>query len=124
MKLFEGNCFANSSIEEISIPSSVVKIAGFHDCKKLANVFIPLDSNLEKIDDFTFSNSAISSIIITSKVSVLGDKSFYNCKFLNVVEFMENSNIKSIDPSIFARSNPTIYMPSKLSKILKSGKKA
>lgn len=116
-------CFANSSIEEISIPSSVVKIAGFNDCKKLKKVFIPLDSNLEKIDDFAFSNSAISSIIITSKVSMFGNKAFYNCKFLKVVEFMENSNLKSIDLSIFTGSKPIIYMPLSLSKILKkSGK--
>ena len=62
--------FFNSSIENITIPSSVTLIgkSAFGLCSKLQQIEIPNDSKLQKIDTFAFYSSSIKSITIPSEL--------------------------------------------------------
>lgn len=77
--------FAYSSIENITIPSKVVKICkkAMYNCKSLTSIQLNDDSQLRSIDEYAFSGSSLNSISIPSHVKIIRQYSFYLCNFLN-----------------------------------------
>ena len=80
LQAIEKFAFTSSSIEEIFLPSKVLKICefAFFCCINLKKIEIPPNSNLETIESHAFSNSSIEEIFIPSKVSIICDNAFDN----------------------------------------------
>ena len=65
-----------------------------------------MNSELESIDDYAFSNTSIESISIPQSVSFIGQYVFYSEKStLKTVEFIENSNLKFLSNKAFANTS-------------------
>lgn len=77
-ELLNKHAFEESSIRNISIPSSVTKIGEnvFFDCENLQNVQIPIDSELKIIESNVFSITSIISITIPYHVIKICDNAF------------------------------------------------
>jgi hypothetical protein len=61
------------------IPSSVVVLSkwSFHECKSLESVTFESGSRLERIEEYAFCESGLTSILIPSSIVVLGEMSFH-----------------------------------------------
>lgn len=124
----EGNCvvsdsiliFAPRNIEEVSIPSSIKRIASnsFSQCKNLEKVLFSNDSNLNSIGKEAFLMASIEKITIPSSVTQIEESAFSSCSKLNCVEFQLNCRISSIEKNLFQFTNiQCISIPSKVTKI-------
>ena len=85
------NAFSESSLEKINIPINVVEIGknAFSNCSKLKWINILDDSNLTIIEENAFNHSIVS-FTVTSKVNLIGNQAFANCRNLQIIEFHEN----------------------------------
>lgn len=73
---FSESCFRNTGVESISIPSSVLKIGSYAFYKsKLRNVFIPRDSLMKSIGEYSFYCS-IEEFVIPINVESVGKQTF------------------------------------------------
>ena len=112
----ESNAFENSSIESITIPSTVEKIGdhAFYKCYALQTV--TLNEGLKEIGWFTFAETAISEIKIPSTVEGIVSDTFSGCKNLKSVTL--NEGLKSIGRGAFnGTSIESIEMTSTVEKI-------
>ena len=75
-----------SSLVSVTIPNSVTSVgdSAFCGCSSLAMVIFEEGSQLEKIQSNTFAQTALTSIIIPSRVNYLYANAFYNCKMMQV----------------------------------------
>ena len=94
------NAFENSSIESITIPSTVEKIGdhAFYKCYALQAV--TLNEGLKEIGWFTFAETAISEITIPSTIEGIVSDTFKNCKKLKSVTL--NEGLESIGRGAFS----------------------
>ena len=88
--------FHCSSIESITIPSSVILIYkySFYSCGNQHQINFSNNSNFKKIDKYAFSKTSIKSIFITSSVKIIYGGSFFCCcccHKLQQVEFLSDS---------------------------------
>lgn len=91
--------FQNSTITNVTIPSSVVTIdeRTFYNCQSLKSVTFTEESQLQSIGDYAFYNClSLSVIVIPSTVTNLGNHSFRGCNSLQKVSFIEKSQLQSI----------------------------
>ena len=88
-------------LERIVLPNhlKVLPDSIFSDCEILNEIILP--ERLEKIGEFAFAYTGLTSIYIPSSVKSIGKGAFLNCKKLIKVELPKN--IKKISQSLFAR---------------------
>ena len=111
--------FALSSIESITISSSVTHICGgaFMNCRDLKHVDIPSDSQLQIIDDSAFSSSSIESICIPSSVTQICSFAFCN-SILKHINFLPDSQLQMIGLCAFGGTQlERILIPSHVKEI-------
>ena len=104
-----GEAFSNSTVKEVTFPSSLKTIAiyGFSGCKNLKEIQLPTDTALS-IDHGAFYNTGLESITIPANVTNCSYQSFGGCANLKrvVIEgngtgferytFLASSNIEEI----------------------------
>lgn len=113
LKEIEREAFASSSIIKISIPEQVtyLKACSFEFCTKLKLIEVPSNSQLKKIDIYAFNGTSIESFFVPSFVQKIGTYAF-NSDNLHIIEFAENSSMKSVDKDIFPlNSNFLVMIP-------------
>ena len=99
-KIICEGAFANTSIETITIPSSVTKVPrfAFNNCENLTTV--KLEGNVTEIDDYAFSScDALTDIEIPSSVISIGEEAFFSCDALTDIEIP--SSVKAIGKKAF-----------------------
>lgn len=83
-----GECFANTGLTSITIPSNVSNIEGssFKNCTALQSVILP--EGLTNIKSNTFDGcSALTSIVLPETLQEIGDYAFNGCEVLSQLEF-------------------------------------
>lgn len=120
LKRIEDYAFSESSIESLSLPASVEKIADFAFCvtPNLNRVEVSADNKFFKlIDDkyivresivgsgifdvIIFARRDIESIIIPSHIKTINNHAFDNCKRLEKITFESNSSLETLKRSSF-----------------------
>lgn len=100
----QSNAFLNSSIERISIPSSVIQIenGAFSECRFIENFEFKKNSKLEKIDIDTFVNSSVKSLTIPSNITDFKQSFFNRIQNLTEIKIFDNkkTNITYFDNSL------------------------
>lgn len=112
----EDATFASTSLISIELPSSITYIgkAAFNACTHLNSVI--LNEGLQEIDEGAFgvgdgfSDHCLSSIVIPSTVTHIGNGALNGCKDLRTVT-MRCTTAPSIGTTIFPSSLDTIYIP-------------
>ncbi len=121
LKTISGSAFyGNSSLEEITIPSSVENIyrSAFGDCTNLIKVIFEENSNLKSISENCFSGSGLIEITIPDSVKIIYDYAFEDCDNLEKVEFGENTLIEEIRYRAFYSSGlDSFKIPKNIKKI-------
>lgn len=121
-------CFANTGLTSITIPSNVSNIEGssFRNCTALQTVILPesltniksytfdgcsalasivLPETLQEIGDYAFNGcETLSQLDIPSSITRIGNHAFDNCKGLQTVTFNSSLNTCGIDTYAFANS--------------------
>lgn len=107
IQVIKSNMFSWTSIQSITIPSSVIKICNkaFSNCESLITVEFEENSQLKIIGIEAFTYSSIQKILIPSSVIEINDYAFTNCKQLEKIEFEENSQLKRIGYYAFGGSS-------------------
>lgn len=101
-----------TSLEKVEIPKNVLIIysGAFSGCHGIKNVSFEADSKLTVIEDYVFSGTKISSIVIPKNVIILGyfyegelsnAGTFENCKSLKRVEFENPHGWYQLDDNLF-----------------------
>lgn len=104
--------FACKDIKEAQITSNIKIITSysFFGCQQLTKVEIPLNSNLQKIGDYAFSETKITRIFIPSNVSMICKSAFDDCYLLSKVGI---PNLQTIGENAFSGTQIThIFIPS------------
>lgn len=119
IKRIPGGLCQYSTISYVSIPDSV-KIIGsgaFGSCSKLTENGINFPKNLEKIEDYAFSNTGFSILSLPSSLQSLGNSAFSDCTKLENVQLSDS--ITNIGNLVFANctSLSTIELPNNLQSI-------
>ncbi len=92
------NAFKGSSLENITIPSSVTSLGAqaFYGCNNLTNIELP--SSITRIGDMAFANCEnLNNMVIPSNVRTIKDSAFYNCKKITSITIP--SSVTSIGAS-------------------------
>ena len=78
LQIIEEKAFFNSSLEKISIPSTVTRISSlaFNFCQQLQSVIIPENSKLKSFEKLTFFASGLKELTIPSNVVCISDGTF------------------------------------------------
>ena len=80
------NAFANcKKLTKVTIPDSVVSVAGFTYCKKLEKVV--LGKNVRAIGESAFSGTSLTEITIPKRVNTIDQDAFSKCKNLKKITF-------------------------------------
>lgn len=111
----DAGAFANSNLEEISLPDTIEFIGSgvFQDCTKLKKINIP--KNLTEIDSTAFACCKIDSVTIPGNVR-LHSQAFYGCGNLHTVMLKEG--IESLPLGIFTYCGiKHIFLPDSLKEI-------
>lgn len=74
----------------------------FNECQNLKEISFLNDSNLEIIDDYSFSYSSLQTLTIPSTVAQIGSHAFTACRKFHAVDFMSNSKLLSIEKYAFS----------------------
>lgn len=89
------NCFENAEdLEDVVIPSSLKNLGYymFGSCDKLKSVYIPLESRLQIIESFVFTDCpSLEAFYIPAYVSGIQEGPWRNCKSLEEIEIAENN---------------------------------
>lgn len=112
--------FCVRDIKNVTIPSFIKQIGAyaFNECHELRQVEIPIDSNLQIIDDYAFCNSSITSINIPFHVSRIGVGAFSTCNEIKRIEFPMNSKLQTIEKCLFSFSSiESISLSKNINKI-------
>ncbi|EAY07389.1 Leucine Rich Repeat family protein [Trichomonas vaginalis G3] len=113
-------CFYSCKIQSISIPKTVkaLRSACFHNCRSLAQIDIPSDSLLERIEWRSLRSTKISSIFIPRYVSYLEASAFEDLSTLTTIECdVSNQNFKVIGGVLYSYNETVlIKFPPALSK--------
>ena len=135
LQIIEKGVFDNSSVEHLSIPSSVVELKdGWCNClteltdieiiqNKIQNISMHIekfivgktDQKSDNFDVLLYSFRDIEEVIIPSFIRQIGSYAFSQCKKLKTVEFGINSKIESIEKKAFFESSlKKIKIPSSI----------
>lgn len=156
LKKIEKGAFANSDIESLSIPPSVVELEeGW--CKKTPRLTkveisasnkryknfenelvigkekiesedfnelifvnrkstsITIPSFIKRISSYSISNTLIGTIFIPPKVTQIGSRAFFNCRYLERIEISKNSELEVIEEKAFKNGKiKRINLPSSI----------
>lgn len=89
------NCFDNADdLEEVEISSSLKNLGYymFGSCDKLKSVYIPMESNLQTIESFVFTDCpSLEAFTIPASVSKIQEGPWRNCKSLEELGIAENN---------------------------------
>lgn len=89
------NCFENAEdLEEVVIPSSLKNLGYymFGSCDKLKSVYIPLESRLQIIESFVFTDCpSLEAFYIPASVSIIQEGPWRNCKSLEKLVIADNN---------------------------------
>lgn len=82
---FEGQVFARSAIESVTLPSTLKRIEKetFLECKNIKKIEIP--SGVEYIGEYCFMVSGLEEIALPCTLREIAVDAFMNCKSLRVV---------------------------------------
>ena len=109
LQTIEKYAFMNSSIEYISIPSTVTRICegAFALCKELKQITIPTNSKLQTIESYAFICAPIESFTIPSSVVELQECWCSMTTDLKKVKVLENNQnfISKDDKFIFGKTD-------------------
>ena len=99
--IIEDLLFCYTSIETITIPSTVEKIgeSAFERCKNLETV--TLNEGLKEIGAYAFMYSSIESITIPSTVKEIGNEAFSECSNLTRIDCKLKKNYVEANESSF-----------------------
>ena len=106
--VFENQIHCNvMSYDKLIIGKSDTKSGTFDvlyfACRDVKTVKFP--QMIRMIASFSFANSNIEKIVISSKVEQIGTKAFYSCKKIKNVVFEKGSKLKIIEKEAFSRSS-------------------
>lgn len=117
LETIEYCAFAPSSIENITIPSSVIQIGDscFTSCKNLKSVIFSENSELRYLGKFAFFNSTLEKIEISPKITKIQESPFAMCDQLKKVDFSIGSKLRTFGKYPFiASSVESITIPSSI----------
>ena len=106
-------------IKIAKIPKFIKTISeeAFSNCEKLHTVKIPIDSELQKIDNFAFYCTPIRTITLSKHIKKIGTSAFNGCIFLKAIEIPINSELQLIDTFVLAQTLLTsFYFPPHLTQ--------
>lgn len=105
------NC---AGLESVTLPESLVSIGenAFQSCRSLKEITIP--TNVTKIEDGTFTRSAIERIVLPEALVSIGEAAFAYCP--NLKEITLGSNVAEIGASAFREctSLTSVVLPDSL----------
>ena len=113
--------FSYSSIEQVDIPNSVMKLGKgvFQYCLRLNYVKLP--SEIEKIENVSFSNCKnLKEIILPSNLVVLGVAAFSGCETIRKINIPQHVEIIEEDAFRWCKSLEEINAPDNWSLLLSS----
>ena len=112
--------FCVRNIEIVKIPNYIKHICSyaFNGCKKIRQIDISNDSNLQTIGNNAFSLSSIRSINIPSQVTHIGKNAFCSCYHLQIFEIDDISKLELFEMTWFECSKNVILMISNLHSLL------
>ena len=118
LRVIPRDCFANSALTSITIPSSVIEIAdsAFKDCRDLVTVNLP--DSITRINSATFSGcKSLTEIHLPETITSIGESAFADCTYLTSISLP--SRTERISPYAFenCRALETVYIPSALTHI-------
>ena len=104
LKAISTSMFQASSVEKVTIPSTVTSIAqnAFYECASLKTLELP--EGLTTFANNVFKYSGLENITIPASVENLGEYTFQNCESLKKVTFAEGSKLTRIGASMFMDS--------------------
>jgi hypothetical protein len=93
----------------------------FFSCESLTSVTFQSNSKLQRIEEFAFQWSGLTTIEVPASVEVLCKSCFSSCKSLTSVTFEMNSKLQRIEEWAFAESGlTTIQVPASVEVLCKS----
>lgn len=127
--------FCNKNVKkEVKVPSCIKRIAAnsfeyceeltkielnpqllqigecaFSYCRKLKKVFVPENSELQKIEKEAFQYSQIESFIIPSHIRKIGESVFFKCQNLQIIEIQYSPSLR-FNLNVFDYSEQAIIM--------------
>lgn len=115
--IMEGGCFDNcTELAQITLPANMTELPNFtfHNCSKLKTVQLP--SGLEEIGWQAFQNSAISTIQLPESLKTIRGSAFNSCDQLKSI--ILPPHLETIEASAFAGTAiSTIEIPATVTKI-------
>lgn len=125
IKVIKDNTFSNcSALESITFPETIeeIRFYAFGYCSSLSKINPSVDNNVNfpesliKMEYSSFTNTALVSVKIPSKINVIEDGVFENCSYL--VEAKLHEGITSIGSAAFAGTAlPSVAFPSTVQDI-------
>ena len=102
--VLDNQCFNNSNITSIVIPSGVsyIEPSAFDGCKNLVTVSI--NSNIDVIEENMFNNcSKLKEVTYSSEIKEIKTNAFNNCSVLETLQI--GSSLQEVWPLAFANCN-------------------
>lgn len=91
---------------------SIIRRNSFEDNHNIKTIEFTNDSQLDTIENYAFSNSSLSKIIIPPSVTKIGEHVFNLCRNLKEVKFIGESSIQSFPKNSFYFTSITeIFIP-------------
>lgn len=119
-EIFDVLAFCNRDVEAVTIPNFIKHIDSFafYKCTRLHTVDICNDSEIQIIEDCTFSFTKIENFTIPHRITNIGYYAFYQCTKLKKIEIPSNSKIETIGFGAFENSLiKSFSLPPKVTKI-------
>lgn len=110
--LFE-NCY---SLVNYKLPSGITSIPSymFRNCKSILSIVVP--DTVTSIGESAFENSGVKRAIISEKVKIIGEKTFYQC--WNLVELELPRTLTTIKEYAFSKTGmQSVTLPYSLKEI-------
>ena len=112
--------FCVRNVEKVTIPSFIKHIGAyaFDSCKKLKNIEIPINSELQTIEKYAFKESSIENFQVPPHVTYIGKSAFMFCDNLKKFDIPTNSELKKIGKkALLSAPIESIFIPSNLIEI-------
>jgi hypothetical protein len=87
----------------------------FYNCQSLTSVTFKSNSKLQRIEQYAFAKSGLTTIQVPASVEVLCKYCFYNCQSLTSITFESHSKLREVAADCFKWSpylQPIEYPPS------------
>lgn len=113
-----GSWFADSSIESVSISSSVriIREKAFYRCSKLSSVSFGVMSKLVEFKECAFAESGLTTFKAPGSLLVIGDEAFCRCAELKKVKL--NNGLKELGNGVFKQCQiQSIALPNSVTEL-------